>query len=178
MRSLKFILVTMYTLCLYESGIVKHEQFTAKNATNGRYSKKLVSRFLRLFNEGKNKLKNIKVNVKSELRKSTLPNKAKNDRKLVMGLSGGQMIGLLGGLGGYYSYNKGKKHGMLEFSRLKQLDRTESFDIMLKTQHRNGLLEQIRGIMRDLESRFDDMTQQSDNKLQQYEVSLLRAIKN
>ena len=101
----------------------------------------------------------------------------KSSRKLYMGLSGGEMIGLLGGLGGYYTYKKGEEHGVIELSRLKQLDKQESFNIMMKNQEKKTLTGQMEGVIRDIEARLDDLMQQSSNKLQQYETTVARSMK-
>ena len=137
-----------------------------------RTNAKLVSRFLRLYQQGKKNLRKLQLNVKNEVKDAK---KSKDKRKLLMGLSGGQMLGLLGGMGGYYTYNQGQEEGALEFKKLKHEDRMKTYEIMMKTQQRDALIQQMNSAISELENRCDDLGSQVTNKLQDYDGALRRS---
>ena len=177
MTNLKtFILFTfLFTISMVSSAAPRKlsvAELTSRLPKQYRNNTKLVSRFLRLYQQGKKNLRKLQLNVKNEISDAK---SAKHKRKLLMGLSGGQMIGLLGGLGGYYSYNKGMKDGELEFKKLKHEDRVRTFEIMMKTQQRDGLIQQMNAAITELETRCDDMGSQVANKLQEYDANLRRS---
>ena len=68
---------------------------------------------------GKEKFR--KLNLKLKKDPKFLENKS---RKLFFGdISGGELLGLLGGLGGLYAMNDGKQHFKTQVQRLNQQDR-------------------------------------------------------
>ena len=142
---------------------------SSKKTKQHRRNAKLGSRFLRLYQHGKKNIRKLHLNLKNQLKEAK---SAKSKRKLLMGLSGGEMIGLLGGLGGYYTYNKGMKEGELEFKKLRHADNMKTLEIRMKTQKRNGLAKQMDSSLDELENRFNDFGAQVSNKLQEYGMTL------
>ena len=177
MINLKIIFLLTFLSAISQTSAVSPRklavsQIISKIPKQYRSNTKLVSRFLRLYQQGKKNLRKLQLNVKSELNEAK---SSKNKRKLLMGLSGGQMIGLLGGLGGYYAYDKGMKDGELEFKKLKHEDKMKTFEIMMKTQQRDALVQQMNAAITELENRCDDLGSQVSNKIQEYDANLRRA---
>ena len=172
-----FLLTLLTPILIHTSLIPRKLNYSqlSKPIKHQRHNAKLASRFLRLYQHGKKNIRKLQLNLKNELKEAKT---AKSRRKLLMGLSGGQMIGLLGGLGGYYAYNKGMHEGELEFKKLKHEDKMKTFEIMMKTQQRDGLIKQMDSAITELETRVDDLGAQVSNKVQEYDANLRRAGKH
>ena len=174
MKNLKTILLLTFIspMLLHASLIprkINMSQISPKKIKHNRHNAKLASRFLRLYQHGKKNIRKLDLNLKNQLKEAK---GAKNKRKLLMGLSGGQMIGLMGGLGGYYAYNKGMEEGKLEFKKLKHENAMKTFEVTMKTQQRDGLIKQMESSINELENRVGDLDSQVSNKLQEYDSNL------
>ena len=97
----------------------------------------------------------------------------KNPNKMRELISGGQIIGGLGALGGIgaYAMSGGDDY---QFQRMAQEERTRQFQIMMKKQQRRVLVKQMTTNMNEMEQRLDDLGEQVSSKIQEYNASLRR----
>ena len=128
---------------------------------------KTLSRFLRLYKQSKRKFRKLQLKIKKE--EETLKD-PKQMRKLI---SGGQIIGGLGALGGVaaYAMSGGDDY---QFKRMVQEEQNRQFQIMMKKQQRRVLVKQMTTSMNEMEQRLDDLGEQVSSKIQEYNASLRR----
>ena len=97
----------------------------------------------------------------------------KHSRSLLFGdMSGGELFGLLGGLGGIYQMKKGSSEYNESISRLKQQSKYQNMQLMMKLNQRRNLIVQMDSSIKEMEDRIDDFGDQISAKIQQYESAI------
>ena len=138
-----------------------------KNLTN-KDKKKYMSRVLKLYKNGEKNYR--KLNLKMKKDPKFLENKS---RSLLFGdMSGGELMGLLGGVGGIYQMKKGNDEYNESISRLKQQSKYQNMQLMMKLNQRRNLIVQMDSYIKEMEDRIDDLGDQVSAKIQQYESAI------
>ena len=130
--------------------------------------KKYLSRVLKLYKNGEKTYRKLNLKMKKDPKYLE-----KKSRDLFLGdMSGGELVGLLGGLGGVYQMNKGNNEYDESIDRLKQQNKYQNMQLMVKLNKRKNLIIQMDSHIREMEDRIDDLGDQISSKVQQYESAI------
>lgn len=145
----------------------KKKRMKKKNLSNSD-KKKYMDRVKKLYKNGENNYR--KLNLKMKKDPKFLE---KQSRSLLFGdMSGGELLGLLGGVGGLYQMNQGNHEYIQSIDRLKQQSKYQNMQLMMKLNQRKNLIVQMDSSIKEMEDRIDDLSDQVTSKIQQYESAI------
>ncbi len=130
--------------------------------------KKLMARVLKMYKQGEANFRKLNLKLKKD------PNYIeKQSRKLLFDdMTGGEAIGLLGGLGGIYQYSQGNSEYEKNLGNLQQQTKYQNMQLMMKLNQRRNLVLQMDGFIKEMEDRIEDLGDQVSGKIQQYESAV------
>ena len=121
--------------------------------------RRLVVKARKLIKKGKENFRKLNLKLKKD------PNYIREkSRKLV---SGYQMLGLLGGLGGYMQHKSGQSQ-LDEFKdKYDEQERYQNMHLMMKINKKKGQEAEMEGHLHEIEDRINDLSSQISGKIYQ-----------